>query len=335
MRMASYLGRRLAYFVVSVLGVLVITFVLTRTLPGNPVHLLAGPLTDQEKVDAATRELGLDRPLAAQFVTYVGDLVHGDLGTSLRTSQPVVDDLASRWPATAELAILAILVAVTWALVVGTLAAVFPRSVFARVADLVGSLGVSVPEFWLATVVILVFFTSLGIAPAPIGRISGTPPGTVTGFYTVDAVLTADWSALRASLAQLLLPVLTLALTTGAPMMRTAREFMTGVLGSPYIRAGRALGIPPARLVVRHALPNALLPVTTMVATMFGYLLGGTVMVEFVFAWPGVGKYAVDSITASDYAPVMAVVVLSAIVYLLVYLVTDLVHLVVDPRSRI
>jgi peptide/nickel transport system permease protein len=156
----------------------------------------------------------------------------------------------------------------------------------------------------------------------------------VTGFYVVDSVLARDWAALAASVKQLVLPATTLAIVIGAPIMRVTRTFMIEALDSPYVRAARALGLSRTRIVLRHALPNALLPVTAMMATVFGYVMGGTVLVEYVYAWPGIGKYAVESIAASDYAPVMAVVLVSAVTYLVVYLLTDVIHLIIDPRTR-
>lgn len=335
MSLASFIGRRLAFFVVALAGVAVITFVMTRMLPGNPAYLIAGRHADQATIDAVTHRLGLDRPLPQQFGSYLRQLTQGDLGSSARTGGPVRADLAARWPATVELGTYAMVLAVAWSVGLGVLSSLRRGSVLDRVANLLSGVGVSVPEFWLGLILVLVFFTTLGWAPPPLGRISGVQaPVHTTGLYTVDAVVSADWPALRASLAQLALPAITLAFVVGAPMLRVTRAFMREVLRSEYIRAARALGVGRRSLILRHALPNALLPVTTMMAMMYGYLLGGTVLVEFVFAWPGIGKYAVDSINASDYAPVMAVVLLSAVTYLLVYLLTDVLHLVTDPRTR-
>jgi peptide/nickel transport system permease protein len=161
-----------------------------------------------------------------------------------------------------------------------------------------------------------------------------SPPESITGMYIIDSIITANWESFYASVAQIILPATTLAITTGAPLLRVTRTFMIEVLDSQFIRSARAMGIPKMSIIFRHAFPNVLLPVSTMIAVLYGYLLGGTVLVEYVFSWPGMGKYAIDSINSSDYAPVMAVVVLSATSYLLVYLLTDLLHLVVDPRTR-
>lgn len=334
MKLGRFFIQRLAYFAGGITAVVVITFFMTRVLPGNPVYLLVGKQADEATVAAAVHELGLDKSLPAQFAVYVRQLAHGDLGTSLRTSQSVTADLRSRWPATVELGLAAVVLATLWSLPLGILAAVRKGSWVDRASTSISGLGVSLPDFWLGIVLVLVFYSRLHWAPAPIGRTAGMPPEATTGLYVFDSVLTGDWAALRAALAQLALPAATLALVIGSPIMRVTRTFMIEVLDSPYVRAARALGLARRRIVLRHALPNVLLPVTAMMATVFGYVMGGTVLVEYVFAWPGIGKYAVDSIAASDYSPVMAVVFISAVTYLLVYLLTDVIHLVIDPRTR-
>jgi ABC-type dipeptide/oligopeptide/nickel transport system permease component len=334
LRWGRFVLRRLLSFAGGLAAVVVITFVMTRVLPGNPVYLLVGNQADEETVATATRSLGLDKPISTQFVVYVKQLTHGDLGTSVRTSQSVTTDLRSRWPATVELGVAAFLLALLWSLPLGILAAVRHGSWVDRGGRAISGIGLSLPDFWLGIVLVLVFYSTLHWVPAPIGRTSGTPPDSVTGFYIVDAVLSGNWSALDTSLAQLALPAATLALVIGAPLMRVTRTFMIEVLAAPYIRAVHALGVPRSRIVLRHALPNALLPVTAMMATVFGYVMGGTVLVEYVFAWPGIGKYAVDSIAASDYAPLMSVVLISAVTYLVVYLLTDIAHVLIDPRVR-
>lgn len=334
MQLAVYIARRLVYLLVALVGVSAITFYVTRVLPGNPAYLIVGVQADQATVDAVTERLGLDLPIYQQYTRYVSAILSGDLGQSWRTGNPVTVDIKARWPATVELASAAMLLALAWSIPLGIVSALRRRSVSDRLANIVSGIGVSIPEFWLGLILILVFFGMLGIAPAPLGRTLGTVPPTVTGFYTIDSILARDWGAFSAATVQLILPAVTLALVVGAPMLRVTRGFMRKEMASDYVRASRALGIPERSIILRHALPNALLPVTTMIAIMYGYLLGGTVLVEFVFAWPGIGKYSVDSINASDFAPVLAVVLLSAFTYLVVYLIMDLLHYVIDPRTR-
>ena len=330
MPLAIYIGRRLVFLVVALFGVSLITFVVTRVLPGNPAYLIVGVQADESTVEAVIQRLGLDRPIVEQYGHYMRQLFSGDLGDSWRTKNPVTTDIAVRWPATIELASAAAILAVAWSVPLGIVSALLSD----RLANVASGLGVSIPEFWLGIILILVFFYHLDFAPAPIGRSLGTVPPDVTGLYTLDSVIAGDWGALRSALAQLILPAVTLAVVTGGPLLRVTRGFMRETMASHHIRSARALGVPERSIVLRHALPNVLLPVSTMAAMMYGYLLGGTVLVEFVFAWPGIGKYAIDSINASDYAPVLAAVLLSACSYIPVYLVMDILHFIIDPRTR-
>lgn len=334
MGIGRYVLRRLGYLSVALVLVSLITFVVTRVLPGNPVSLIVGVQADQAIADAVTARLGLDLPVYEQYLRYLRQLAVGDLGSSWRTGNPVSFDVAARWPATIELASVSLLVALVWSIPLGIVAGLKRRSISDRIASGLSGFGVSIPEFWLGMVLILIFFGTLGIAPPPLGRTLGTVPPDVTGFYTVDALIAGDTTAFWAAVRQITLPALTLGFVIGAPLLRVTRTFMREAIASQYVRSARALGVPQRSIVVRHALPNVLLPVTTMLAMMYGYLLGGTVLVEYVFAWPGIGKYAIDSISASDYAPVMAAVLLSAISYLLVYLVIDVLHFFIDPRTR-
>ncbi len=334
MAIARYVVRRLGYLAIALFIVSLITFVVTRVLPGNPVYLIVGVQADQAIADAVAVRLGLDLPVQEQYLRYLGQLFLGDLGSSWRTGNPVSFDLAARWPATIELASVALLVALLWSIPLGIVAGLRERSASDRIASALSGFGVSIPEFWLGMVLILVFFGILGIAPPPLGRTLGDIPPVVTGFLLVDALIDGDGTALGAALRQIVLPATTLGFVIGAPLLRTTRTFMREAMLSQYVRSAKALGLPHRSIVLRHALPNVLLPVTTMLAMLYGYLLGGTVLVEYVFAWPGIGKYAVDSISSSDYAPVMAAVLLSAVSYLLVYLVTDLLHFFIDPRTR-
>jgi peptide/nickel transport system permease protein len=310
--------------------------VITRVLPGNPAYMIVGVHADESTLQAVIKRMGLDEPLWRQYLNYMGNLLRGDLGTAWRTSNPVWVDLSTRFPATIELSTLSLILAVIWAIGLGVLSAVRKPSAVGYIADAVSAAGVSIPEFWLGLVLILIFFGNLNVAPPPMGRIALgiNPPREITHFYTIDALLTGNWEALRAAIAQLVLPVATLAFVIGAPIMRVTRTLIDEALASDYVRAARAYGVPMRRIIFRHALRNVLLPVTTMIGMTYGYLLGGTVLVETVFSWPGMGKYAVDAMLASDYAPIMAVVLLSATMYLLVYLVIDVLHFVLDPRIR-
>jgi peptide/nickel transport system permease protein len=334
--LALYTVRRIIYLLPALLGISIIMFVITRVLPGNPAYMIVGVHADESTLQAVIEKMGLDQPLWQQYLNYMGNLLQGDLGTAWRTSNPVLVDLSSRFPATIELSTLSLIVAVIWAVGLGVWAGVREQSLVGRSADIISAAGVSIPEFWLGLILILIFFSYLNIAPPPLGRIGleVDPPEPITHLYTVDALLTGNWPAFRSALAQLILPVITLAFVIGAPIMRLTRTFMLEAMQSDYVRAARAYGVPRPAIVSRYALRNVLLPVTTMIGLTYGYLLGGTVLVEIVFSWPGMGKYAVDAMLSSDYAPIMAVVLLSATVYLGVYLIIDILHFVLDPRTR-
>ena len=334
MPLLIYVARRFSYLLIALFGVSLITFVVTRVLPGDPASLIVGNQADASTLEAVTERLGLNESIPEQYFKYLGQLFTGDLGDNWLNGTPVTSDLASRWPATVELATFAFLLAVVWAVGLGIVSALKRRSFSDRLADALSGVGVSFPEFWLGLVLIFVFFQTWQIAPAPLGRTMGSPPDRVTGFYTLDAIIAGDWATFRSSAGQLILPVLTLAIVIGAPLLRITRGFMREVMDSGYIRFARALGVKRRSIVMRHALPNVLLPVSTMGAMMYGYLLGGTVLVETVFSWPGIGKYAVDAIAQSNYPPVLAVVLLSALSYLVIYMVMDVLHFVIDPRTR-
>ena len=334
MHLAVYVLRRLAYMLVALFGVSLVAFVVTRVLPGNPAYMIVGVMAEEATVVAVTERLGLDLPIHEQYVRYIQQLLSGDLGDSWRTRNPVTTDIGARWPATIELGSIALILGLAWSVPLGIVSALRRRSFSDRLANAISGFGVSIPEFFLGMILLLVFFATLEWAPPGLGRTLGEVPPHTTGLYTVDAVLAGDWEAFKAAAVQMILPAVTLAVTTGAPLVRVTRGFMRETMASHHIRSARALGVPERSIVFRHALPNVLLPVSTMVAIMYGYLLGGTVLVEFVFARPGIGKYAIDSISQSDFAPVLAVVLLSALSYLVVYLVMDILHFVIDPRTR-
>jgi peptide/nickel transport system permease protein len=330
-----YLGRRLLQLIIVLLGLAAITFVVTRFL-GNPVYLLAGVQADEKTIETITRRLGLDRPLWEQYLIYVANLAHGDLGVSRFTSNPVMVDIGRRLPATLELSTAALLLGIAWTVPLGLLAARHKRSWLDRLAQGLVEAGVAIPSFWLGLLLVYLLFYQLNLFPAPLGRLgpTATAPPYVTGLYTVDSLLMGNWATFRAAFSHLALPAITLAFTSCPPILQITRNAMVEILRSDYIRAARSNGIPERTIFLRYALKNALLPVTTMIAMTYGYLLGGTVLVEVVFAWPGLGLYAVDAMNNSDYEPIVGVVLLSAVIYVVIYLITDILHFIIDPRLR-
>jgi peptide/nickel transport system permease protein len=335
MALLAYVLRRLAFVVPQALGISVITFVIVRVLPGNPALVLAGSTATKESIAAIERRLGLDQPIWVQYWRYLEDLAAGDLGKSLVTSQPVKEDLVQRLPATFELIFFGLLLAVIIGVPLGVLAAVKGGRVARRLATPYSLLAGSIPDFWIGLILILVFYSYLGWAPAPLGQlpIGADPPVRVTGMYVVDALLTGNWPTFRAALAHLLLPLATLVFVYMAPLVKMTRSSMDDVLRSPFVERLDALGLG-RRLVLRRALRNALPPVVTIVGVLVGYLLGGAVLIEMVFSWGGAGQYAVQAIVNSDFAAIQGFVLVAAAFSLLVYLAVDLLYFAMDPRIR-
>ncbi len=338
MRVIRYVLRRTALLVPVLLGTLFIAFFLTRILPGNPIDRVAGPYISQEKREAMKHEARLDLPFYQQFALYLSDLLtKGDMGTSYTTAQPVTKDLIQRFPATFELVAYGMGLAVLMALPLGVISALNKDSPIDHAGRVMAVVGVSVPVFWLGLVLLYVFFLKLGWVPPPIGRLPPTmsPPPHVTGLYTLDALLAGQWETFRAALAALILPSVTLAVTAMAPLARMTRSAMVEALESEYVRAARALGLPRRVLLWDYAFRNALVPILTIFAGVFGYALGGVVLVEFVFSWPGLGQYTLNAILASDFPAIQGAILLVTTVYVVIYLLLDLAVATIDPRVEV
>jgi peptide/nickel transport system permease protein len=331
------IGRRLLGAVPSLVGVVVVTFILTRALPGDPAAFFAGPAATAEAVEEIRARLGLDRGLLTQFLVYLGDLSRGDFGVSLTTGQPVLRDLLSRLPASLELTLCGLFMAMSTALPLGIYAATHPNAWIDHASRLVTTAGVSLPTFFTGLSLVYVFYYLLGWAPAPLGRLDvfATPPTAVTGFYILDSALMGDLELVWACLQQLILPALTLGVFAMAPIARMTRAAMLGVLTSDFIRTARASGLAPGTVLYVYALRNALLPVVTTLGMVFSFMLGANVLVEKVFAWPGIGSYALEALIASDYAPVQAFVLTMGLLYVGLNLLIDMLYGCIDPRVRI
>ncbi len=331
------LFRRVLGAIPSLIAVVVVTFALTRALPGDPAAYFAGPAATPQAVEEVRQRLGLDRSLGQQFWSYLVDLAHGEFGTSLTTGQPVAHDIVTRLPASLELTLAGLILALAVALPLGIAAATRPGSWVDHLARIISTAGVSLPVFFTGLLLVYVFYYLLGWAPAPMGRLDlfTTAPDTITGFYLIDSVLAGDLAAFRSALAQLVLPALTLALFSLAPLARMTRASMLGVLSSDFIRTARASGLSSRTVLVSYALRNALLPVVTTLGMVFSFLLGANVLVEKVFSWPGIGSYAIEALVASDYAPVQGFILTMAVMYVGLNLVIDVVYGLIDPRVRI
>ncbi|MGP1373863.1 MAG: ABC transporter permease [Almyronema sp.] len=331
------IGKRLLGAVPSVIGVIVITFLLTRALPGDPAAFFAGPAATAEAIEEIRRSLGLDRTLPEQFLLYLGDLIRGDLGVSLTTGQTVVYDLTTRLPASLELTLAGLIFAIAVALPLGILAATRPNSWIDHAVRLLATAGVSLPTFFTGLFLVYVLYYRLGLFPAPLGRLDilYSPPPAVTGLYLIDSLLAGDLALWWAAAAQLCLPAVTLGLFALAPLARVTRAAMLGILSSDFIRTARASGLPPRQILFGYAFRNALLPVVTTLGIVFSFLLGANILVEKVFAWPGIGSYAVEALVASDYAPIQGFILTMALLYVGLNLLIDLLYVVIDPRAGV
>ncbi len=329
--------KRILHALPVLFGVIVVTFLLTRALPGDPAVQFAGASADETSIQEMREYLGLDKSLPEQFVIYITKLAQGDLGQSLSSGQSVIYDLSTRLPASLELTLLGLLISVLISVPLGILAATNPGRWVDHLCRFLVTAGVSLPTFFTGLALIYVFYYLLGIAPAPNGRLGMEflPPEPVTGFFTIDAFLSGDMETAVAAFYQLILPASTLALFTLAPITRMTRAAMIQALSSDFVRTARAAGLSSWKVLITYALRNAMLPVITTMGMVFSFALGANVLVEKVFAWPGIGSYAVDALVASDYAAVQGFVLSMAILFVLLNLLVDIIYTLVDPRIKL
>ena len=335
--MGSYIVRRLIALVPILIGVTMVAFLVSRALPGDPARLYAGMRASSGEVQAIRVSLGLDKPLYHQYWIYMQGLVQGDLGFSLRTGFPVAEDIRNRLPATVEMVVFALIFALSIALPLGVWAAVRRGKLIDRFSRFISTLGVAIPDFWAALILVMIFFVFLDVAPPPVGRLDlgAVPPDGPTGFYIFDSLVRGEWATFRNALAHVILPMIALGFPAIAPITRLTRNATLSVLQSDYIAFGRASGLRGAPLYLKYVLRNSLPGAITMTGLISGYMIGGAVLIERVFSWPGVGLYAYNSLERTDHAGIQGVVLLSAVTYLLVFLVVDLLQSIVDPRVRL
>lgn len=317
-----------------ILGVFVLSFVLARVVPANPALLVVGLQSTPAEIRAEEVALGLNLPLWRQLLDFIAAALHGDFGTSIVTGHPVLSDLAERLPATLELTVASVVIALVVAVPLGVLSALRRDTWIDWLAHVVSLSGVSMPLFWLGLLLIMVFYSALHIAPAPMGDLGiiyQSPP-PITHILVLDALIEGDWPVLWSALGHLVLPALALSTGTIAILVRMLRASMLEVLHQDFIRTARAKGNGAWRVYMVHAFRNALVPVVTIFGLQIGYLLGGAVLVETVFNWPGVGSYVTSAILASDYAPVEVFALLSALFYSVINLCVDVVNAAIDPR---
>lgn len=332
-----FILNRIGSAVILAFGIVLVSFTLSSLLPGDAVTARLGERAagDPEIVAAMRERYGLDQPLYIQFFIYIGALFRGDLGTSVRTSNPVLEDLLQFGPASAELAITATIIAIVIGVGFGIVASLRANGVIDQGLRVVSLGGVSVPVFWLALIAVFMFSIVFPIFPSS-GRLDPgePPPPTTTGLYTVDALVAGDLPLFFAALSHLILPALVLSAPMVGLLLRFTRSSMLEVLGNEYVRAAEAKGLPARTVVLRHVLRGALVPVITVLGTAFASLLAGTVLVEQIFGWPGIGSYAFNSATNLDVPSIVGVTLFVAVVYITVNLTVDLLYGVIDPRIR-
>jgi peptide/nickel transport system permease protein len=326
-------ARRFAWMPPTLLGLVLMVFAISHVVPSDPARVLAGENASTEQVAALRHRFGLDLPLPQQFARYVGDVATGNMGTSLFTQRPVAEDLWSRLPATMELALYAIVIAVVVGVPLGVVAALRRNSPLDHLVRVVTITGLAMAAFWLAILLQLLFSMWLGLTPVQ-GRIDGWGPDPITGFYTIDAMIRGDWETLGQSLRHLALPVLTLALPAMATIVRFTRAGVLNVMSSNFVFYQAAMGIPRRRVVWKYILRSALIGTLTQIGLIFGNLIAGAVVVETVFDWPGLGSFAVNSILQSDYNAIMSFTLFVGVVFILVNLLVDVAQAVLDPRGR-
>jgi len=333
--MLSYIGRRLIFVGPQLVGILLVSFLLLKLIPGDPAVMMLGPFATDDGLARLRSELGLDRSVFEQFGLYLWRILHGDLGSSWQTTMPVTTDLAQRFPATLELVTLSLLLALLIGMPLGVAGARNKTGVLRKIADYYGLVAGALPDFWFALVLIFVLYTMLGIVPAPLGRMDFTviPPPTITGSLLIDSLVSGNWPALKNAAGHLILPVLTLGFINAAPILKMTQSTMQTMLDADFSRYAEMCGLPP-QVVARKALRNALPSVITIVSVLYGFLIGGAVLVEIVFSWGGAGQYAVQGVLNADLNPVLGFVVFSAVLSLVIYLIVDLIYFALDPRLR-
>lgn len=335
MRLGKFIERLLQLIPV-LAGVSVIVFLMMTLTPGDPVEIMVGDqFVTEEQKDALRRDMGLDRPLHERFVVFVGNAVTGDFGQSFYHRRPVSEVIAERLPATIELTLVALVLALATAIPLGVLAAVRKNTIFDKMATVGSLLGVSMPHFWFGILLILLFAVNLQVLPVS-GRIDFQyQVDPITHLLLIDTLLRGRPDAFANALAHILLPAITLALPMAAILMRVTRTSMLEVMSSDYIRFAEAKGLSRRRVIFRHGLKNALIPTVTVAALETGTLLGGNMIVETVFGWPGLGRLVVESIFVRNYPLVQAAVLFYAVTYVLLNFIADILYTVLNPRVKL
>ncbi len=316
------------------LGVSIVVFFMVRAIPGDPAQIMLGQQATQEQVQQIRENMGLDKPIFVQYGLFLKDALRGDLGDSIVTGRPVTTELLTRLPATFELVAFAMLIAILVGIPVGVISAVRQYSLLDKSTSVLALTGISMPIFWLAMILVVIFGVNLELLPFP-GRLDPTTGITaITGLVLVDSLLTLNFAGFWDGLLHLIMPALALATIPMAVIMRMTRSSMLEVMNEDYVRTARAKGVVPWRVVFKHALRNAMLPTITVIGLQTGLLMGGAIITETIFSWPGIGLYTYNSISSRDYASIQGVVLYAALLFVLVNLLVDILYAILDPRVR-
>jgi len=335
--MGRYLAKRLLISVATVVGIVIIVFFIVRVLPGDAAIARAGPYATEEKIAEIRDKFGFDDPILVQFTDYITGVFTGDFGVSIRTDGDVFDELMQRLPASLELAFYSVLLAMLIGIPLGILAAARRGTWVDGGARVFAVFGSSMALFWLGLLLIYFLFFRLRWFPGPIDRLAirTEPPQTITGFYTIDAGLRGNFGLMFEAFRYLALPVITLGFVLAAPILKMVRASMIEALDSEHVRTARAIGVPSRSILFRDGFRNALLPVITAIGIVFGYMLGGNIIVEFLFAWPGVGRYAYSAIQVNDLEALQGFVITVGVLYVILNVIIDVSYAWVDPRIRL
>jgi peptide/nickel transport system permease protein len=333
---SRHLLRRLLWLILVLFGVSLATFTISHVVPADPVRTAAGMNARPDQVEALRQKLGMDKSLPEQYITYMANLLQGDMGISIRTRAPVKDEILKYFPATIELAFVALLLAVGFGVPFGIISAIRQNSLLDHASRLISLAGISLPLFWLGLLLQWTLYGKLGLLPAQ-GRLETLldPPSRITGMYIVDSLLTGNWETLKSALWHIVLPAITLSAGSMALFTRATRSSMLEVMSQNYITTARSKGLSSKVVIARHALKNALIPTVTLIGLQAGVLLSGTFLVEVIFSWPGLGFYGVRAVTFLDFPVIMGVTILISLLYVTINLVVDLSYVALDPRIKL
>jgi len=333
--MLAYIIRRIFVIIPTLLGVSIIVFLMLHLMPGDPAELLMGERASEEALQEIREHLGLNKPLHVQYGLFLKQLMKGDLGETIWTRQKVWIEVKQRFPATIELSIVALFISCVLGMVLGIISATKQYSIFDYLSMLGALIGVSMPIFWLGLVFMLIFALNLGWLPMSSRLSVGIELETITNFYILDAVLTRNWPALKDAIWHIIMPAFTLSTIPTAIIARMTRSSMLEVLRQDYIKTAKAKGLSQIKVIFKHALRNALIPVVTTIGLQFGVLLCGAILTETIFAWPGVGKWIYDAVMQRDYMVLRSGTLFLATIFILINLCVDVLYAVINPRISV